>query len=1045
MALIDYLNELAANHSKLGDVNSKVSDNIISDEINTELQTWVGLTEESYRGVKTFLSAARPLLTKYQNSPFHDLMAVEFLLSRVAFNPEIEQKLKQFKTELLQKIQKLYYLLEKPHPETAGSRYNERRSVQDAYIEEVMKEGEWNPLVLLALQYYLKNIDEDTYEDTQLHLSKEMRSTRDTRTARVQQKLSSFSEDAKTISSCITALATIEFYRVAAAHAISATTIDEKKHAKKNRRFATELKSMLSGDIEARHEETVLSLESLEGSSHLLASSAAEATIDTLPIQTVHASGMVFHFSQSLSESSIGLLTELATFQPGSQKVASSHEFLEMADEECDKFPPKVSGHPAGKEPPIQINTSVMGSDSVIGSPLPSGINIRYVDSVDSPLSSSVAVAGGGASTPNRNSSDKVFDISEEHYGFGSGRSKPPTTPPHHRSNLYLSTSYSRDSFSVTPQKRPSEQFTKCTNLIDEYYCAKDIDEAQGCLTKLITIVLSLSSPDTGLMVHAPEAKKQLNLWVNTQKDSWIPPALRMNAMYEHLYTLLQGIVVATNTRDCLHNRALAQKATQARTDAAALLTWLHGFQNSALKEVHARMLDKKCLHDKTLLQMLTEKSESGYIWDAVYKRGSDEQNSAIIEMRRHYEVMAADVLQDILGDLLRHPLAMEEKWLLLKAITDYKVIRAHMDANPRSRLPAVSPFYNAILLLAMTSSKVSLEEDAKAKEQVLYNLLYDRFLISALEFPDELLPSLKEEVEAFKLEIESETITTTSQEKAGGSKFSSPAPSVVGSVTSSQLMTNNPSYWNRLMAITGPYTPSDTDIKFILKTFDRQCENTDNDKKSAMWPLLKKAFDAMQASFSKPENRRWESLALTGIFATRQELAPRGFDTFIKYIAPKERFTPYAFALYCFDHAQRLGGSGRCDAGLYTHEYEFIIKNLVALFDAKYALNSMQVLVSDVLINLGDAVTSTDVGSKTSAISTIYARVDREINALNAQDKVTEAEVKPYVKMITGKSEAELNVRGELIDPSNLSARIQGLARKADEQKHHFRSLKKR
>ncbi|MBP9725882.1 MAG: hypothetical protein KBD83_00245 [Gammaproteobacteria bacterium] len=307
MKLSEYLKDLNEKTSILGERNAR-QPAVLPVEMQTELDRFID------GNLKTNVLG---FLNTHPESPFHELMAVEFLLAKINFSSQIAQELNDIKTDIAQTIQNLYYLLEKPHPETASSGYNERRRAQEDYIKKAIMadrgRGEKDdPLMLLALEYCLDNMDDDTY----IYLTKDLpisdeKVTRRSSLAKLQGKLLDFALSGQPDPKYFAALATLEFYRVSPAH------LTEEKHAAKNQRFYQEIIRLIDNNPSEAKADSNSGISpprpgfSNESSSVLSEDGESMRQTKPLSIQTVRASDMVFHFSASLPQSSIDLLAEI--------------------------------------------------------------------------------------------------------------------------------------------------------------------------------------------------------------------------------------------------------------------------------------------------------------------------------------------------------------------------------------------------------------------------------------------------------------------------------------------------------------------------------------------------------------------------------------------------------------------------------------------------------------------------------------------------------------------------------------------------------------
>ncbi len=619
-------------------------------------------------------------------------------------------------------------------------------------------------------------------------------------------------------------------------------------------------------------------------------------------------------------------------------------------------------------------------------------------------------------------------------------------------------------------QESKSDNFVNFKTEITQYYAA--LDNRQDNLKALVSIVTSLSAPGKGIVVYAPVATAKFEKGYQCMDD-----------IYAHLYILLYSIVFATSTTAALTNRQISLNAVKAKKDAATILEWLSNCQDdklvSALIEVHVRMLNKECLpEDTSVVKMVSWRDESRcnlceklyldnpspqidatvltilrvlpFRWSSLYTNRADETAGHIIEKRRHYEVITAYALQDILNDSLRDPLSIEAQWLTLKAIADYNKVRAYQKSDPKSRLLAESPFFNAIRLLAVTYPLASTNASAQIREQELCQHLYERAVPSLFIYEGELLRQqklLKEELVVLVLEVENgiQPVSICSLTFPVVRKlFNSDEKNTESVGSNSPGEAVSISYWSILdekhFTKEGVGTLArltEDEIKFILNDFDRKCERASDDEKNKLSQLLKKAFCEMQQIFQNPNNHQRTSFSMFSF--GRRESPPINFDSFINCIAPKESLPPYAFAQYCVYQSKRI--ENREIVCLLRHEDHFIRKHLLSLYDEnnRQALNLIK--VSETAEPLGDYVAPLSEPTATSAIGMIYPALDLEISALEAKgNNVTLKEVKPYYDMIFSKTLRRLE---ETFFPSDnlkegrgtISQRIENLHRIATQQ----------
>jgi hypothetical protein len=1041
MTLNEYLQDPRNKNTSLG--KTKFGSNqsaVFPAEMRQELDKCIN------EDLAKFLSNIQNFLNNYSESPFHELMAVEFLLAKIVFSSKIKEDLNSIKTEIAQRIQHLYYLLEKPHPETASSGYTDRRLAQDEYLKEVIQAEENDPLTQLALNYFLCHIDDDTFNHLIKNIDHRSKETAINKRNHLKENQKFNTNDNNTY---VAALATLEFYRVSS----SLTYHTEEKHAAKNQRFYEEItrdfSSHQNSEGNASFHDLIIdvlispprprSSHNFEPYSILSQDNELEYEKPTqLNIKKITTSVTEFYFSVSLPQSSISLLEGIKNKFLKSDSV----EYEESTGSDDNSLLSSTSGQRTSEIVDLIVEVSNNQDFSA-----PNSSNPSFLRSVSSEALSC---------SPSPKKLQRQRQRSEYLYCTPKERS---TSSRRSTGSMFSAKSNTSVELSVSVrQKSESNNFKNFQSAINKYYSQRN--ERSNALQKLVEIVTSLSDLKNVIVVYAPEAKKAL------KDHNANANATSMDDIYAHLYILLYSIVFATSTTATLNNPSLLNKERKAKTDAATILEWLsnpgHDNLMSALKEVHARMLEKGFSGEKKQLQMLSWRDESRcsklhdnsclkdasphsdnsalrvlrdlpFEWSQLYRKGAHETNGLIIEKRRYYEVIAADALHNILNDSLRDQVKIEGQWLILKAIADYNKVRDYQKKNEKSPLLAESPFFNAIRLLAVICPLASINADAQTREKELCQHLYQRVFSSLFKYYDQLSRQqklLKDELLNLVLEVEdnsakqsSSSITPVARRLVfsdqGSNKESISTDSKEDELSFDDRQDSNNTlkinFWDFLYEKHFEKNSADRltedEIKFILDDFDRKCERilvNDGSHINRFLPLLNKAFEEMTKIFNKPKPQTiWSSFNL---FASSRELPPINFDSFMKCIEPKSSLTPYVFAQYCVYQSRRINDTKITH--LFSYEDHFIRENLVSLYDddsltgrneRTEKLNLMQVLVFEG--NLGDCVAPKQEPTNTSAISIIFPKLNREICALESQsDNVTPEQVEPYDHMIKNK-----------------------------------------
>jgi len=439
--------------------------------------------------------------------------------------------------------------------------------------------------------------------------------------------------------------------------------------------------------------------------------------------------------------------------------------------------------------------------------------------------------------------------------------------------------------------------------------------EKQECLKKIVRKMLKLSSRANGFAVCAHQAKTALASWKKT-------PTSDMNDVYPHIFTLLQATVFE------------AKKSQADYAEAAAML--LAEFQKMRnfskykdFAQVHQQMLKSRVSANLSALEMLTQIDTSGCLpsdkifleknqkaniyvqnilrhcpfhWRDLYRVGVQDRDA--LEQRLHYEMLGAALLQAI----LRHPekkLSVEEQWLVVQAIIDYKQASASQ-----------SPFYNAIVLLEVMNSnnlQAALNREGKVCDE-----LYDRVLKSLVLHSDNLTNEqivIKEKTQACLVKHEA----------------------------TQSAMPHHSSYWGSLLELhidsDDKATADELDereIKFILSNFDAKFSSSLSSS-SKYLALLDKAFKNMYRIFAadpKGMGVAPASPSLLSFFSSSPKVKSScsGFDNFMACIVPPQKIPPYAFNHYCVYQSTRKNDGAI--ARLSAQEATFIMQHIRHLYD---------------------------------------------------------------------------------------------------------------
>lgn len=898
---------------------------------------------------------------KYPNSPFHDLVALNYLLAKSDIEEEIKQKLENYRNGVEASILALHHLLETPHYAAVGPQYEMQEKKRKDFFQAAVPSNVNERIFALALLYSLSHMDDPTFAALKTGEESRLEAINRIQSILIYQQLNEKNNPVEEIRSSVAALITLESYRVAMRHATSAVTLDADKHEAKNFRFVIEMDALLkqSGIQELLKSNSLKpedeTREESQLKNSLLATSRVsdESLIKILMVagdQKLYQPKMLGEhwkdFLTNLVTSTIGpaaLMTKtLIKFSECTANLKPLQDWCQVLVEYCeDKYQLLSEEEKTSARIELELVTEWLVER---GQSLPA-----KAASINSKPSAGSSIASNQESSSNLNR------------------------------RLFL-------------DFQESESFTM---LLNSYFSTKtSAKEKCQLLMEIIDIALKISEVEN-LIVNAPQAKAALAEWKNKQTNC-------IDDVYPHVFSLLQATVFATRWV-----RA-TEEMKKSITDATAILVSLQKLlvEHPYFAQVHQRMI--KSQHgDDSSLDVLTQKDTSrcshheksiltavdhhfsssslaknvmsnlSFKWSHLYKAGDREKNSRTLEQRGHYEMLSATVLEKILDNPLKE-LLIEERWLLVKAISDYH------------KKNVETPFYRAIQLLAVTGQEcdpVMLINSPKAKEQekVICNLLYARVFNSLKKHEAKLTHG--------QMVFEEEALSCFSELETSFSLI--------------HLMDLLERHIDNENEPTDA-TLNEKEIKFILNNFDAQFSN--NGRPDKKWlALLDKVFKGMHESISSDSKRRFTvSTGWMPLFSSRTELSPVGFDDFMKCIAPKDELRPDVFDRYCaFQSSQ---SSRRTE--LPRHEANFIMQHIRHLYDDQGRF-------------MGES------SNEEAVIGLISGEWDKQLLELENNKKLLTLEmVKPHLKLIMDKNGNLLTFTQT--NDTNIPERIAALDRDA-------------
>ena len=569
------------------------------------------------------------------------------------------------------------------------------------------------------------------------------------------------------------------------------------------------------------------------------------------------------------------------------------------------------------------------------------------------------------------------------------------------------------DTDSVATDTSSQQELSTLTEAIEQFYLPTSTEKEKAqALRKLKNIALKLCDGKNGLNVRAQKAKEALESFSGrtVSKDNVY---YHMDNVYRHFYTILQATVQATTkgTNAELRKMGCYEKALVATNDAKAMLLQLNQWEMTepnlfpALTKAHDCMLKEWSLPEKTAVETLAEMdlsnalpherasvkiaspgahevlSKASFVWEKLYKIGTDERSHG--EERRHYEALAVSALKairlklsNVQNSLYRsYPLSIEQKWLLVTAITDY-------DEQAKTK----SPFYNAMQQFAIEENKSAKDlRDELYSPQVLHKLLEsEKALSSTKQHLQEKMQGRLNRLLVKDADLAHSNSVThtkslhffTTPPKASNVNAPNSEDVIVAGTPWEILVRNN--FNSTYSAEINSAPLLEADIKQIFKIFDMQYHSlpkSETIKSSQCFLLLAKAFDAMNTLLLKEKEQ-------ANKFFSSSKIDPARFNA---YIAPKEGLPAYAFAKYCEYQANKGVDY------LYEHEDKFIRKYLPRLYDATSdELNKIK-LPNRNGVSLRDYVAPTGLNLEPAvlektAIGLIYPRLDKKRRGLHAE-----------------------------------------------------------
>lgn len=586
-----------------------------------------------------------------------------------------------------------------------------------------------------------------------------------------------------------------------------------------------------------------------------------------------------------------------------------------------------------------------------------------------------------------------------------------PIKQPEVKSQLMQSPSPSTPS-----EKQPStENVTVNANkegfmsAIRLYYQATQPSEKTKALHQLIKIVTKLSEPSLNLNVRAPIAIAALEKKLNQ-------PITSIDEVYSHLYTILQAVLATEkNHRVDTKIKEQVKNAREVIVATKDILKWLADADTpDALKTVHDRMItrlvknfcgDEDFTAEKLLTQLdqrecnehdrmhinsasplaLEKLHRLHFRWHLQYVQGVNEENSEILEQRRYLEAVSAFELKQIMqacdGKI---PLSLEQQWLLVTAITDYDEAMAYLRNNPKKHIRAVSPFYNAIQLLALERGE---------KSDILRQTLSDFFIENNKTLKAD---NLEQQVLQKKMAIREQQLLEKASKRQlfATPEKSSPSVSSHSSAIPSSAVNSR---WNELNKKYGKKTRlNKEEIIDIFKNFDAMCHVTEEAERSHVTLLLDQAFAAMEVLFKTDYSRNFFLM-----WSSENATSPQYFNDFMNQIMPKSTLPPYIFARFCDFQLRK-------ETSCLRYEYIFIRTHLHCLYDSKgrEALKGMKNDIAPIIS--GHPIENIEK----TVIGWIYPKLNNDLMALETKlerGTLLAEEVEPYkhlqLPMVTEKS----------------------------------------
>lgn len=609
------------------------------------------------------------------------------------------------------------------------------------------------------------------------------------------------------------------------------------------------------------------------------------------------------------------------------------------------------------------------------------------------------------------------------------------------------------------------------TDAIARYYDSENPQKAEA-LQYLINFMFNLSHPELKLNVRAPFSLIALQQTAHVS----------MNTVYLHIYTVLQAVLGAVkDNRVDRRNSKEMKLAREAIEIAREILKWLASIKRplESLNRMHDRMIrdlfrlrkassavnalaqldQSKCTEHERHLIASASPHASGilnrlpFVWSVLYERGGDESRDEILENRRYWEALSVAALKRIMCCHEREvTLTLEEKWLLVTAVTDYQEASDYLKKNPKvRRVHTKSPFYNAITLLALERGTtgvelfsqlrqycVDCESNVEANDPIAQNLkvkMENRFNQLLTKISKDLTPGsspVNSPVKSPASKISPNTKTPLT--------LSCDSPEKTPDRQSLDLVAAFDKRWKELDAI--PELNKNQIIE-IFQRFDAMCHLRSADKRAELLPLLNKAFQQMENLFNgeyNHNNRYW-------FYPSKDGVAPNHFEEFMRHIAPKLGLPPYTFALFCVFKAE-------APAKLYKYEYLFIRTHLHCLYSTENRIELNKILRSgtaladyvapstlsqppDVSDSDDPARISVPFVETKSVLSLIVPRLEIDVQALEYKSRrgtLTRKDIAPYQSLWNVQFDAHSSL-GE-----RIPALITSLNKKHTENNHSIK-----